>query len=171
MILLLVCLQPGTKAARKSASKKRKSVQRSTAAARSAGTIFSCEPNVYILTHDLVHYRKISSLEITSNMDADNMKNWSVLSAVISLQTAEGYWWLDQNLTKILQHNLSDLEKACPTTDTVWATILALVALEKKFGSTKDEWELVAMKAEHWLKKQSIPNIKDLRSAAQKCLA
>ena len=128
---------------------------------------FSHTSQTQILTCGLVH----CSAETTSSMDADSMSNWSVLSALISLQTAEGYWWLDQNLAKVLQRNLSDLEKACPTTGTVWATMLALIALEKKFEATKDEWELVAMKAELWLKKQSLPNIKDLRSAAQKCLA
>ena len=103
-------------------------------------------------------------------MDADCTSNWSILYALISLQTAKGYWQLDQNLAKILQHELSGLQKACPTTGTVWATMLALVALEKRFGASKDEWELVAVKAEQWIKKQSVPNMEDLQSAAQKCL-
>lgn len=110
-------------------------------------------------------------MEIDSNSPARNADKLSALSGLISLQTANGYWELDQSLAKTLKCKLPGLQKACPTTGSIWATLLALVTLEKQFGASKDEWELIAMKAEQWLKKQCIPNLKDFRSAAQKYLA
>ena len=35
----------------------------------------------------------------------------------------------------------------------VWATVLVLAILEKECKGQRDEWELIAMKANKWLKK------------------
>ena len=52
----------------------------------------------------------------------------------------------------------------------VWATVLILTLLRKKYSSQQDEWELIAMKAESWVKKQALPSgvtMQDLYSAAK----
>ena len=91
------------------------------------------------------------------------------LSALISLQQAEGNWKLDTALASILSKSLQQLEGACPVEckgdiRTVWATVLALVFLEAKHSAKHDEWELVAMKAEFWLQGQTFPAGTDLDS-------
>ena len=100
------------------------------------------------------------------------------LSALISLQQAEGNWKLDAALASVLSKSLQHLEGACPVDckgdiRTVWATVLALVFLEAKHSAKHDEWELVAMKAEFWLQGQTFPAGTDLDSfmeAAKSCL-
>ena len=59
-------------------------------------------------------------------------------------------------------HSLEELKAACPSTcegelELVWATVLVLGYLEKKLQDLQDEWELIAMKAKNWLKKQHVP--------------
>ena len=47
----------------------------------------------------------------------------------------------------------------------VWATIVALAILERKFGARKDEFDLISKKAKTFLKKQGIKeNLADLIS-------
>ena len=142
-ILHLICLQPYRKVARMSPSTEQQ--------AKGKGITITIETAV--------------------DTDADSTSHWSNLSALIFLQTAKGYWKLDQNLAEVLQRKLTTLQQTCPTNNTAWATILALTALEKTFGASKDEWELVAMKANKWLKQESVPMLKDVRHAAEKCLA
>ena len=101
------------------------------------------------------------------------------LSALISLQQAEGLWKLDTTLAGVLSKSLPELEGACPVgcqgddVRQVWATVLALAYLEACLSGQREEWELVAMKAEFWLEGQSLPagtTLQALREAAKKCL-
>ena len=53
----------------------------------------------------------------------------------------------------------------------VWATILVLSLLRMKYSSQQEEWELVAMKAESWVKRQTLPSgvsLEDLYKAAER---
>ena len=101
------------------------------------------------------------------------------LSSLISLQQADGSWKLDDVIAKVLSKSLKELSDACPVkcdggVATVWATILCVVYLELKHPSQKDEWELIAMKAELWLDGQSLPAGADLsamKAAAKKLIA
>eukprot|EP00731_Ephydatia_muelleri_P029233 Em0020g877a len=101
------------------------------------------------------------------------------LSSLISLQQADGSWKLDDVIAKVLSKSLKELSNACPVkcdggVATVWATILCVVYLELKHPSQKDEWELIAMKAELWLDGQSLPAGADLnamKAAAKKLIA
>ena len=98
-------------------------------------------------------------------------------TAVISLQQAEGSWQLNSTLASALTKPLKKLESSCPVPNEgniriVWATILALVFLETECAAQRDEWELVAFKAEMWLQGQSLPSgvdMKGLKEAAKKC--
>ena len=53
----------------------------------------------------------------------------------------------------------------------VWATVFVLSLLRSKYSSQQEEWELVAMKAETWVKRQTLPpgvSLEDLYKAAEK---
>ncbi|KAL5473246.1 hypothetical protein EMCRGX_G027703 [Ephydatia muelleri] len=101
------------------------------------------------------------------------------LSSLISLQQADGSWKLDDVIAKVLSMSLKELSDACPVkcdggVATLWATTLCVVYLELKHPSQKDEWELIAMKAELWLDGQSLPAGPDLnamKAAAKKLIA
>ena len=88
------------------------------------------------------------------------------LSSLIALQLANGSWSLTGALCSELGKELKVVEDSCPSgcPSAVWATALALSSLKLTYSSQQDEWELVAKKAEAWLKKQSLPA--DLHSKA-----
>ena len=98
-------------------------------------------------------------------------------TVLISLQQAEGSWQLNSTLASALTKPLKELESACPVPykgniQVIWATILALAFLETVCAAQRDEWELVAFKAEMWLQGQSLPSGADmnaLKEAAKKC--
>ena len=99
-------------------------------------------------------------------------------TALISLQHAEGNWQFNTALATVLAKPLPKLESSCPdpckgSICEVWATILVLVFLETVCDSQKDEWELVAFKAEGWLQGQPLPSGVDmttLKEAARKSM-
>ena len=101
------------------------------------------------------------------------------LSSLISLQLADGSWKLDDVIAKVLSKRLKELSDACPVkcdggVSTIWATVLCCVYLELKHPSQKDEWELIAMKAELWLDGQSLPagaDLNKMKDAARKVVA
>ena len=98
-------------------------------------------------------------------------------TALISLQQAEGSWQLNSTLASALTKPLKELERSCPVPyegniRVIWATILALVFLETVCAAQRDEWELVAFKAEMWLQGRPLPSGVDmnaLKEAAKKC--
>ena len=95
------------------------------------------------------------------------------LSQLVGLQTAEGYWKLNDSLATLLGQTLSQLQSICPSGQNfeVWATILSLCCLETTFLAQKDEWELVAAKAEQWLLTiVGSEALSSLKQAATKCL-
>ena len=97
------------------------------------------------------------------------------LSSIIAAQQADGSWIFDSTLTELVDKPQTVIEGACPVEckgilAAVWATVLILTLLRKKYSSQQDEWELIAMKAESWVKKQALPsavNIQDLYTAAK----
>ena len=97
------------------------------------------------------------------------------LSSFITVQQADGSWKLDTSLAQLLGKSQKDLEEACPTECKgtmvmVWATVLVLSLLRSKYSSQQEEWDLIAVKAETWLKRQTLPpgvSLKDLYKAAE----
>ena len=81
-------------------------------------------------------------------------------------------------LSQLLGKAQKDLEAGCPVEcvgamAAVWATVLVLSLLRLKYSSQQEEWELIAMKAESWLKRQPLPpgvSLSDLNKAADKTL-
>ena len=110
---------------------------------------------------------------------ADKAAGLTALTNLITAQQVNGSWTLNSALAQQVGKSLSDLESACPTEckgamASVWATVLAVSLLRAHYSSQQDEWELIAMKAESWLKKQSLPSgltLDQLFQAAQKTLA
>ena len=89
-------------------------------------------------------------------------KPTNTLENLISAQHLDGSWKLTSSFAQLIGKSLPDLEAACPigregVGGTVWATVLAVSLLRSRYSSQQDEWELIAMKAESWLKKQSLP--------------
>ncbi len=82
---------------------------------------------------------------------------------------------LDFGISKILVILVKkpEVESQCPSnvSKEVWATILALAYLELNYSKQKDEWELVAMKAEMWLGSQTLPaSLEELTKRAKTLL-
>ena len=98
------------------------------------------------------------------------------LTSLITAQQINGSWALNSAFAQLVGKSLSDLKSACPieckgALANVWATVLAVSLLRARYSSQQDEWELIAMKAESWLKKQSLPStsctLKQLFQAAR----
>lgn len=84
------------------------------------------------------------------------------LDRLVALQKADGSWELSEGLASILGKKLPELQKAIPgpvneAVQKAFATALALAWLEKHAARERDEWMLLARKAESWLKKQAAP--------------
>ena len=89
-------------------------------------------------------------------------KSTNTLEGLISAQQLNGSWELTTSFAQLVGKPLPELEAACPigregAGAKVWATVLAVSLLRSRYSSQQDEWELIAMKAESWLKKQSLP--------------
>ena len=85
------------------------------------------------------------------------------LEFLIFLQKFEGFWDLDtlQWLDLPVLLKIDNIQ--------VCATVYALAYMKIKFPSRRDEWELVARKAEAWLERQMLPdqvNLEELRKEA-----
>ena len=99
----------------------------------------------------------------------------NTLTSIITAQQADGSWKLDSTVMQLLEKPQSEIERACSVEckdaiAAIWATVLILTLLKKKYSNQQDEWELIAMKAESWVKKQALPcglNVKDLYIAAE----
>ena len=100
------------------------------------------------------------------------------LSALVTLQQADGSWNLDESLAHELGKKREELEGACPVKCVgmmamVWATVLALCVMKTRHSDKEEEWELVGTKAEGWLRRQPLPSdltMEQLRAAARKCI-
>ena len=86
----------------------------------------------------------------------------SLLSTVINLQLANGSWEMSKDLADVIGKPTTKIQEACPVAckgnmSAIWATIIVLSYLQLQQSSFKDEWELVALKAEGWMAKQQLP--------------
>ena len=99
-----------------------------------------------------------------------------VLDSLIAAQQADGSWNLDPFLSAMLSKSLKEIEDACPVKvegralNVAWATVLVLAILVTRCKNQQEEWELIAIKAERWLKRQVLPegvDINWLKSSAQ----
>uniref|UniRef100_A0AAZ1X952 VIT domain-containing protein n=1 Tax=Oreochromis aureus TaxID=47969 RepID=A0AAZ1X952_OREAU len=77
------------------------------------------------------------------------------LLQLVSLQEATGKWLLDPALPTALGKTNEEVEKSKPANKEIWATILALIWLHGLKMDSKNEWDLLAMKAASWLRAQN----------------
>jgi hypothetical protein len=79
------------------------------------------------------------------------------LDRVVSLQRADGSWDLTEAFAATIGVDLERLRAALPGTGgasnagRVWATALAVAWLARHAADARDEWRLLARKAEQWL--------------------
>ena len=112
-------------------------------------------PDLVLSSFSLSGHNSLPSYPIEKPID--NLTN------LIAAQQVNGSWVLNSSLAKIIGKSLTDLESGCPVerkgiVGSMWATVLAVSVLRAQYSSQQDEWELIAMKAESWLKKQSLPS-------------
>ena len=85
-------------------------------------------------------------------------------SFIVSLQQANGSWLLNDQLAGVVSKSVKELKSCCPVScddammANIWATLVVIELLKKKYPSMLDELELVIMKAEQWLSKQVLPS-------------
>ena len=98
-------------------------------------------------------------------------------SFIVSLQQANGSWLLNDQLAGVVSKSVEELKSCCPVScddammANIWATLVVIELLKKKYPSMLDELELVIMKAEQWLSKQALPsgvNLTTMRESAIK---
>ncbi len=85
------------------------------------------------------------------------------LLRLIRLQSANGSWDLNRELADMIGKALDVLESeiaaigASREFRTAWATALAIAWLRRHAADARDEWEMLAAKAEHWLETSAPP--------------
>ena len=108
------------------------------------------------------HQKHSSSIKISKPLPSE------LMTTLLSLQHANGFWLLKDISEKIVTKSESELQQPPDVSGEIWATIVALVFLESRCSEQKDEWELVALKAEMWLSTQTLPsNIELLKKKAE----
>ena len=89
-------------------------------------------------------------------------------SFIVSLQQFDGSWLLNDKLAGVMSKSVEELKSCCPVPCNVtmmaniWATLVVIELLKKKYPSMVEELELVIMKAEQWVGKQVLPSGVDL---------
>lgn len=73
------------------------------------------------------------------------------LQKLIALQTFEGFWEFDAPLQSVVGVSSQDKLPEGGHHSNMWATILAVTFLEKKLGTEKEAWEMLAEKVKQWL--------------------
>jgi hypothetical protein len=85
------------------------------------------------------------------------------LQRLIRLQSANGSWDLNHELADLIERPLDRLESEIAAFGgareyrTAWATALAIAWLRRHAADARDEWEMLAAKAEHWLAASAPP--------------
>lgn len=110
------------------------------------------------LASTAAHKRKVSPVSTGQAQNSpthdevdSKAEETDLLQKIIALQTFEGYWNLDAPLLEVV--GLSTQHKSPQGVDSkVWATMLAIMFLEKRMVGDKEAWEMVVEKARGWLK-------------------
>jgi hypothetical protein len=102
----------------------------------------------------------VSPAPLSSDPVEPPPKPTNTLEDLVSAQQLDGSWELTSSFAQLIGKPFAVLKAACPigVGPTVWATVLAVSLLRSRYSSQQDEWELIATKAESWLKKQSLPS-------------
>ncbi|CAB4007679.1 Hypothetical predicted protein [Paramuricea clavata] len=84
------------------------------------------------------------------------------LTSIINLQLASGAWKMSAEMAGVMAKSTAEMKNACPVRcegdmETIWATVIVFIYLELRQSNFRDEWVLIAGKAQTWLKKQKLP--------------
>ena len=98
------------------------------------------------------------------------------LDRIISLQRFQGYWELSQTLLEICgvpktsttSKMGAKVSSQKPSRESVWATMLAIVYLERKMAADEDTWVLVVKKAKEFLQQSGIDMQKEMEESPLK---
>lgn len=116
-------------------------------------------PAAALITDDFDASLDEDTLGVPLVHDAPRTEARRPLDRLVEAQAADGAWELDDELAALVERPLADLEAVLsqagadtPLARRAWATALALLWLERRAGDCRDEWRLLARKAEAWLR-------------------
>ena len=131
---------------------------------KSAPLMKSKAPVEGIESEQLLDVSDMDSEDMIQNMTTSSVKQTGV-NFIVSLQQANGSWLLNDQLAgEVVSKSVEELKRCCPVScdDTmmanIWATLVVIELLKKKYPTMLKELELVIMKAEQWLSKQALPS-------------
>ncbi|XP_041660288.1 von Willebrand factor A domain-containing protein 5A-like isoform X1 [Cheilinus undulatus] len=104
--------------------------------------------------------------------ESTGLRQRDPLLQLVSLQKASGCWDLAPDLAAAVGKTSEEVEKQKPASvsQEVWATILSLIWLHGFKMDSKDEWELLAMKAVSWLRAQNVSCVEECVDAGNALL-
>ena len=88
---------------------------------------------------------------MSDDQDTPAEEETSTLQKLIALQTFEGYWDFSPSLLDIINISPDNHKPPEGLHMRLWATMLAVVFLERKMAAEKEMWEMVGEKARGWL--------------------
>ncbi|CAB4011146.1 Hypothetical predicted protein [Paramuricea clavata] len=100
----------------------------------------------------------------------------SPLTSIINLQLASGAWKMSAEMADVMAKSTAEMKNACPVRcegdmETIWATVIVLMYLQIRQSNFRDEWELIAGKAQTWLTKQNLPEGCSIQVLREKAMA
>ncbi|CAB4037223.1 Hypothetical predicted protein [Paramuricea clavata] len=110
------------------------------------------------------------------NIPTKESTSTSPLTSIINLQLASGAWKMSAEMTGVMAKSTAEIKNACPVRcdgdmETIWATVIVLMYLQIRQTNFRDEWELIAGKAQTWLAKQNLPEGCSIQVLREKAMA
>ena len=129
-----------------------------------------------LLTAPVKQRRSVEKSTCGMQSSSSPAKQTSV-NFIVSLQQANGSWLLSDQLAGVVSKSVEELKSYCPVScddiliANIWATLVVIELLKKKYPSMLEEVELVIQKAEQWVGKHPLPsgvNLTTLKESASK---
>jgi hypothetical protein len=116
------------------------------------------------------------SLDVERKRATKGSTPTSPLTSIINLQLASGAWKMSAEMAGVMGKSTAEIKNACPVRcdgemETIWATVIVLMYLQIRQSNFRDEWELIAGKAQTWLTKQNLPEGCSIQVLREKAMA
>jgi hypothetical protein len=116
------------------------------------------------------------SLDVERKRATKGSTPTSPLTSIINLQLASGAWKMSAEMADVMAKSTAEIKNACPVRcdgemETIWATVIVLMYLQIRQSNFRDEWELIAGKAQTWLTKQNLPEGCSIQVLREKAMA
>ena len=113
---------------------------------------------------------------VEQNIPTKESTPTSPLTSIINLQLASGAWKMSAEMAGVMAKSTAEMKNACPVRcdgemETIWATVIVLMYLQIRQSNFRDEWELIAGKAQTWLAKQNLPEGCSIQVLREKAMA